>query len=103
MSDENGHVVTVTLMNRPYKIKCEPTEAQALQDAARYLNKQMKSIREVGNVISTDRIAVVAALNMANELVAAKKLYLEYEDTTKQRMRGFQAQARQILVHSEKK
>jgi cell division protein ZapA len=44
-----------------------------LLDAAEYLNGKMREIRDTGSVLGMDRIAVVAALNLANELLKFKK------------------------------
>lgn len=102
MSNTNSHVITVNIMNRPYKIKCSPQKATSLQEAARYLNHRMKEIRAAGNALSTDRIAVVAALNMADELVAVQKQKNEFEEIANQRVQGFRARVQQVLSTNDK-
>ena len=42
-------------------------------DSAEFLNARMREIRDGGNVVGLDRIAVIAALNMANELIRLRK------------------------------
>jgi len=69
--DEN--VVNVKILERSYRIKCPPEQVAELEEAARYLNEQMRKVRQSSNVMSTDRVAVVTALNLTNEFLRAKK------------------------------
>ncbi len=60
--------VTITILGKEYKVACEPDEVDALLDSAKELDQQMRKIRDSGKVASPDRIAVMAALNLAHEL-----------------------------------
>jgi cell division protein ZapA len=64
--------VNVRLLDKEYPIACPPDQRDALIESAAYLNAKMREIRDVGKVVGTDRIAVMAALNLANELVKLK-------------------------------
>jgi cell division protein ZapA len=64
--------VTVTILDRDYQVNCPPGEEEALRASARLLDQQMRQIREKGKVFGMDRIAVMAALNIANELLTSK-------------------------------
>jgi len=61
--------VAVNILGKEYRISCDPGEEEALLKSARYLDARMKEIRGTGKVIGTDRIAVMAALNIAHELL----------------------------------
>ena len=61
--------VTVRILEKEFKISCPEGEEAALQNTVRYLNKKMREIRESGNIVGTDRIAMMAALNIAHELL----------------------------------
>jgi cell division protein ZapA len=61
--------VSVRILEKEYQFTCQPEERAALLDSAEYLNAEMRKIRDTGKVIGLDRIAVMAALNMANELL----------------------------------
>jgi cell division protein ZapA len=61
--------VSVRILEKEYQFSCPLDERAALLDSAEYLNSEMKKIRDSGKVIGLDRIAVMAALNMANELL----------------------------------
>ncbi len=60
--------VAITILGKEYKVACEADEADALLDSAKELDQQMRKIRDSGKVASPDRIAVMAALNLAHEL-----------------------------------
>jgi cell division protein ZapA len=64
--------VSVRILEKEYQVACPFEERSALLDAAELLNTKMREIRDGGNVMGLDRIAVMAALNMANELLALR-------------------------------
>jgi len=64
--------VDVTIMGQAYKLACKAEEERALREAANLLDKRMCAIRDAGKVKGNDRIAVMAALGMAGEFLAAK-------------------------------
>ena len=61
--------VTVQILDKEYRVACGPEEEQALFEAARYLSGKMQEIRDRGRVVGIDRIAVMAALNLAHDLL----------------------------------
>ena len=61
--------VSVRILEKEYHVACPPSERSDLLDSAEYLNAKMREIRDSGKVVGLDRIAVMAALNMANELL----------------------------------
>ena len=62
--------VSVKILDKEYQVACPPEEVDALSASARYLDQQMHVIRDTGKVFGLDRIAVMAALNIANEFLA---------------------------------
>jgi cell division protein ZapA len=70
---EQAHVtVTVRIMEREYQVACPEGERNALIASANYLNERMMAIRNRGKSLGVERIAVMASLNMARELMAQK-------------------------------
>jgi cell division protein ZapA len=61
--------VTVRILDKDYLIACQPEEKDGLLASARHVDERMREIRKAGRVIGTDRIAVMAALNLAYELL----------------------------------
>jgi len=61
--------VSVRILEKEYQVACLPEERSELLDSAEYLNGKMREIRDGANVVGLDRIAVMAALNLAHELL----------------------------------
>ncbi len=61
--------VTVNILGKEYQIACPEEEKEALTASARMVHDNMKKIRDSGKVVGVDRIAVMAALNLAHELI----------------------------------
>ena len=65
--------VSVRILEKEYHITCPMEERSDLLDSAEFLNSKMREIRDSGKVVGLDRIAVIAALNLANELISFRK------------------------------
>jgi cell division protein ZapA len=61
--------VTVHILDKEYRVACPEHEQEALRNSASYLDAKMREIREAGKIVGADRIAVMAALNIVNELL----------------------------------
>lgn len=61
--------VTVRILDKDYQFSCRPDEKDGLLASARFLDERMREVRKGGRVIGTDRIAVVAAVNLAYDLL----------------------------------
>ena len=61
--------VSVRILEKEYQVACLPDERSELLDSAEFLNGKMRDIRDAGNIVGLDRIAVLAALNLAHELL----------------------------------
>jgi cell division protein ZapA len=61
--------VNVKILEREYQFSCPEEERNELLKSAEYLNARMRQIRDSGKVVGLDRIAVMAALNLANEML----------------------------------
>lgn len=59
--------VSLNILGKEYKIVCAKEEQAALIQSAQELDRQMRKIRDTGKVSGSDRIAVLAALNMAHD------------------------------------
>jgi cell division protein ZapA len=77
MSQESKPV-TVTILDKEYLVACDEHEREQLHTAVRLLNQKMQEVRNSGKVIGTERIAVMAALNMAHELIDYKSRNEDY-------------------------
>ena len=68
MSDAFAHV-TIRILEKEYHVACPAGEKPSLMASAELLNSKMREIRDSGKVVGLDRVAVMAALNLANELL----------------------------------
>jgi cell division protein ZapA len=81
--------VEVNILDKIYRINSPAGEQATLKQAADYLDKKMREIRNAGKNMETERVAVLAALNICHELFTRGK---QTEDTSKF------AQALQLLI-----
>lgn len=72
MNDRTARV-SIRILEKEYQVACPIEERTDLLDAAEFLNSKMREIRDNGSVMGLDRIAVMAALNLANELLKVRK------------------------------
>jgi cell division protein ZapA len=61
--------VTVRILDKEYRVACGPLEQEGLLESARLVDRRMREMRQSGRIIGADRIAVMAALNIAHELI----------------------------------
>jgi cell division protein ZapA len=69
---EDPNTVEVTLLGRTYRVACAEAERESLMQAVAYLDAKMNEIRKAGKVTGSERIAVMAALNVAHELLSVR-------------------------------
>lgn len=63
--------ISAHILGREYRLSCAPDEKTDLLAAVAYVDRKMQEVRDSGKVMSNDRIAVLAALNIAHELLTA--------------------------------
>jgi cell division protein ZapA len=68
----NNSAVDVAIMGREFRVTCPDEEREELLQAVTYLDKKMCEIRDNGKVVGSERIAIMAGLNIAHELLATK-------------------------------
>jgi len=79
--------VSVRILDKEYQVACPAEERTDLLDSAEILNSKMREIRDSGRIVGLDRIAVMAALNMANDLMHAKARDSELEGGISDRLK----------------
>jgi len=62
----------INIMGREFRVACAEDEQAGLLEAVDYLNGKMNEVRDRGKVIGLERIAIMAALNIAHELLSTK-------------------------------
>ena len=69
---EKAKALDVSIMGRNYRVTCTDAEREGLLDAVTYLDRKMTEIKAASKVAGSERIAVMAALNIAHELLSVK-------------------------------
>ncbi len=64
--------VDIAILGRDYSLACPPEEKAALLSAVRLVDQRMLAIKGVGKIASNERIAVMAAIQIANELLSMR-------------------------------
>jgi cell division protein ZapA len=102
MSQGNVEQVAVMVLGREYLLACRPEEKADLLACARYLDQKMGVIRDGGKVVGADRIAVLAALQITQELMTARATDGSAVGEARRRIRDLNALADEILAPQEK-
>ena len=64
----SSEAVSVRILDREYTVGVAPEERDSLAAAARLLDQKMREVRGANRMAAVDRVAVLAALNLAHEL-----------------------------------
>jgi cell division protein ZapA len=80
----------IHILDKEYLVACPENEREALFASAELLTIKMKEIRDSGKIVGADRIAVMAALNMAHELLEHKTSKDDYQHSISKRIRALQ-------------
>lgn len=68
-----SEAVTVRILEREYRVMCTPSERRTLMESALFLDQQMREIRDSGRVTSMEKIAVMCALNLSEEIIRLRQ------------------------------
>jgi len=99
MSEVKG--LDVSIMGREFRVACPEDDQDELLAAVSYLDRKMREIRDSGKVIGVERIAIMAALNIAHELLTTRTGGFDIGDF-KRRIGSMQEQLDQALEDQEK-
>ena len=76
----NQESITINVMDKEYRVACPPDEKEGLQASASMLNEKLSEIKNKGAVIGSERIAIMAALNLSHEVLSGSALQTEHSD-----------------------
>jgi len=96
VNDDLGSVV-VSILDKDYRFACEPEERDALLASAHFLDGKMREIRNSGKLLGSDGLAVMAALNIAHELMASRTRKGDVSDALGSRIRHIQEKVEAAL------
>jgi cell division protein ZapA len=103
-SGERAVTLDISLLGREYKVSCKEDERAELVEAVALLDRRMRDIRDSGKIAGTERIAVMAALNLAHDLLRERKNAAGSIDAeaARRRISGMQSAIDEVLGEQEK-
>ena len=87
MENTTSEPILVDILDRQYQFACEADEREALKAAAVFLDERMRSIKNAGRLMSLERIAVMTALNLSDELLKLQMVEKHRQDNVDNRIR----------------
>lgn len=99
MSEDNApNTLNVQILGKDYRVGCPDGEEENLRSAARHLDKQMNDIKRGGKIIGSEKIAVMVALNLANDLLQLDRIQDQKLARTSQKIEFLTKKVEQILL-----
>ena len=89
--------INISILDKDYKVACPPGEQSALLESARFLDSKMREIRDSGTILGSERIAVITALNMANDLLRTSNLDKEIGAELPPRLKDLESKISRVL------
>jgi cell division protein ZapA len=89
MSDQSA-AVQVKILDKEYQVNCPPADQEALIKSARYLDENMRKIKDRGNIHGVEKIAVMAALNITHDMLRKNRMINETRQETTQQVKGLE-------------
>ncbi|MEE4164285.1 MAG: cell division protein ZapA [Woeseiaceae bacterium] len=89
--------VSVRILDKEYQVACPASERTELLDSAEVLDAKMREIQNTGRVVGLDRIAVMAALNMANDLLRAQARDRQLDGDVSARLKNISDRVESVL------
>ena len=94
--------VNVQILGKEYRVACQDSEREELLSSAKLLDEKMREVRSSGKVVGTERIAIMAALNLSHELLQYKLADRERSRALRSRMQGLQQKIEVALDERQK-
>lgn len=89
--------IPVVILGKEYKVRCPSGEQRRLQRVAQFVDQSMREVQESGAALGTDRVAVLTALNIANELFQIQMDQEETEQEASRRTSRMLEQVRELI------
>ena len=98
----DGTTVTVRILDKEYQVSCQPDEVQALKKSANYVDEKMREFKENSAVLGLDRLAVMVALNIANDFISETQKVESVQSTQDENLKALSGKLEQALVRFKK-
>lgn len=98
--EASAKTVQIKILDKDYGVACSPEEEAELRDSAKLLDERMREIRRSGKIVGTERIAVMAALNIAHDLVRAQTELKQHDQITEKHLSRINEKIEQVLANA---
>jgi len=89
--------ISVSILDKDYKISCPTGEQPALLASAKYLDGKMREVRDNGNMMGIERVAVITALNITNDFLSSNQVQQELGKDLSPRLKSLEEKITQAL------
>ena len=89
--------INISILDKDYKVACPAGEQSALLESAKFLDNKMREIRDSGHIMGSERIAVITALNMANDLLSTGNVDKEIGQQLPPRLKDLENKITRVL------
>ena len=89
--------ISISILDKDYKVACPAGEQPALLESAKFLDSKMREVRDSGSIMGSERIAVITALNMANDLLNSGRANRDLGKELSPRLKGLENKVAQAL------
>ena len=93
--------INISILDKDYKVACPPGEQSALLESAKFLDSKMREVRDTGNIMGSERIAVITALNMANDLLRTSNVDRELGQELPPRLKDLESKISRVLEQAK--
>ena len=97
---EQSTAVQVKILDKEYQVNCPPADQEALLKSAKYLDENMRKIKERGNIHGAEKIAVMAALNITHDMLKKNRAINEARHTTAEHVKDIEDKINLALAAS---
>ncbi|MFV2031967.1 MAG: cell division protein ZapA [Gammaproteobacteria bacterium] len=92
--------ISVSILDKDYKIACPTGEQPALLASAKYLDSKMREVRDSGNIMGSERVAVITALNITNDLLNSGQIDKGISQELSPRLKNLELKISQVLENA---
>ena len=92
--------INISILDKDYKVACPPGEQSALLESAKYLDSKMREVRDNGNIMGAERIAVITALNMAADLLRSSNVDKAIGKELPPRLKDLESKISRVLAEA---
>lgn len=94
--------INISILDKDYKVACPPGEQSALLESAKFLDSKMREVRDTGHIMGSERIAVITALNMANDLLRTSNVDKELGQELPPRLKDLENRISRVLEEAKR-